>query len=57
VVLKNAVLRYPVLFWPLDPDPGSGMGKNPDLVSRMTIPDNFSEKLETVFRVKNTEIL
>ncbi len=36
-------------------DPGSGMEKKSG--SGMNIPDNFSESLETVFRVKNTQIL
>jgi hypothetical protein len=49
-------IRDPALFWPLVRylDPGSGMEKNPnpDLVSGMNIPDNFSESLETVFWVK-----
>ncbi len=40
-----------------DPDPESGAffrdGKNPDLGSRMNISDNFSESLETIFRVHN----
>jgi hypothetical protein len=34
-------------------DPGSGM-ENPDPASWMNISDNFSESLETVFKVKNT---
>jgi hypothetical protein len=41
--------------------PGSGMrvrdsgwNKNPNTGSGMNIPDNFSQSLETVFRVKNT---
>ncbi len=37
-----------------DPDLGSGIEKNPDPGSGMNIPDNFSERLETVFTIKNT---
>jgi hypothetical protein len=33
------------------------MGKKPDPGSGMNIPDNFSESLETVFCVKNTNSL
>jgi hypothetical protein len=40
-----------VLFRLLDPDPE--LEKNPDPGSGINIPDNFSESLETVFRVKN----
>jgi hypothetical protein len=38
-------------FRPLDPGFGSGMGKKTG--SGMTIPDHFSESLETVFGIKN----
>ncbi len=37
-----------------DPDPGSGMEKNPDLESGMDIPDHISESIETIFWVKIT---
>jgi hypothetical protein len=48
-------IRDPVLFF----TPGSGWVKNqdPGSGSRMKIPDNISESLETIFRVKNTLIL
>jgi hypothetical protein len=51
--IAQAVLRIriqdPVLF-----DPWIRDRKNPDPSSGMNIPDNFSENLERVFRVKNT---
>ncbi len=36
-----------------DSDPGSWLGKNPDLGSGINIPDNFFESLETILRDKN----
>jgi hypothetical protein len=47
-------IRDPLLFWPLDPDPGSEMKKNPDPGSEigMNVPDHISESLEKNFRVK-----
>jgi hypothetical protein len=46
-------------FLPSNPGSRCGIraGKNPDPRSGMNILDNFSESLETVFRVKNTYIL
>ncbi len=44
-------IRVPVffvLFWPLDPDPASGMREKSDPVSGMNIPDHISESLETI---------
>jgi hypothetical protein len=37
-----------------NPDREWGKIHDPDLGSGMNIPDNFSESLETVFRVKDT---
>ncbi len=51
LIISVSRIRNPVIR---DPDTGSGMAKNPDPRSGMNIPDNFSESLETVFRVKNS---
>jgi hypothetical protein len=48
-------IRDSVSFYPLDP--GSGMGKKSKSGSGMNIPDHVSERLETIFWVKNTSIL
>jgi hypothetical protein len=45
-------IRDPVLFGPLDPDPASGMVKNPDPGSGFNIPDYISESLGTSFGLK-----